>query len=95
VETIRSCSQNDALVFNCGMGVGRTTFAMVVAMVLRRAQLMRTGLPDPLSLQSSLLSPTESQLEVLKAKDAKFESKTTLRLVYMLEQGILSISCFF
>jgi hypothetical protein len=87
VDTIRSCAPEDALVFNCGMGVGRTTFAMVVAMIIRRAQLMRTGSPDPLGLQTALLSGTESQLEVLKAKDAKFESKTTLRLVYMLEQG--------
>jgi predicted protein tyrosine phosphatase len=90
VETIRSCSPEDSLVFNCGMGVGRTTFAMVVAMIIRRAQLMRAGVTDPLGIQTALLSQTESQLEVLKAKDAKFESKTTLRLVYMLEQGEFS-----
>jgi len=36
-----------SLVFSCGMGAVRTTFAMTAACVVRRRQLMLRGLPDP------------------------------------------------
>ncbi|KAK7006097.1 inositol hexakisphosphate-domain-containing protein [Favolaschia claudopus] len=36
-----------ALVFCCGMGAVRTTFAMVAASIVRRKQLIVRGLPDP------------------------------------------------
>ncbi|KAM6504289.1 Inositol hexakisphosphate domain containing protein [Amanita muscaria] len=36
-----------ALVFACGMGTVRTTFAMVAASIVRRKQLIAKGLPDP------------------------------------------------
>lgn len=36
-----------ALVFNCGMGAVRTTFAMVAACIIRRKQLISKGLDDP------------------------------------------------
>ncbi|KAI0317069.1 inositol hexakisphosphate-domain-containing protein [Amylostereum chailletii] len=36
-----------SLVFSCGMGAVRTTFAMTAACLLRRRQLMQKGLPDP------------------------------------------------
>ena len=36
-----------ALVFNCGQGAVRTTFAMVAACILRRKQLIERGLDDP------------------------------------------------
>ncbi|KAI0303565.1 inositol hexakisphosphate-domain-containing protein [Multifurca ochricompacta] len=35
------------LVFSCGMGAVRTTFAMTAACIVRRRQLMLRGLPDP------------------------------------------------
>ena len=35
-----------ALVFNCGMGAVRTTFAMVAACIVRRKQLIERGLED-------------------------------------------------
>ncbi|TFK69694.1 hypothetical protein BDN72DRAFT_767637 [Pluteus cervinus] len=38
---------NTALVFSCGMGAVRTTFAMVAASLVRRKQVMMRGLPDP------------------------------------------------
>lgn len=80
VQHIKNASLQDALVFNCGMGGGRTTFAMVLAMILRREQLLQSGNPDPLRL-----AVQEAPLH-----DWKNESKTTLRLVYMLEQGVFS-----
>ncbi|THH21421.1 hypothetical protein EW146_g157 [Bondarzewia mesenterica] len=36
-----------SLVFSCGMGAVRTTFAMVAASIVRRRQLMLRGLGDP------------------------------------------------
>ncbi|VDC06830.1 unnamed protein product [Peniophora sp. CBMAI 1063] len=36
-----------SLVFSCGMGAVRTTFAMTTACIFRRRQLMLRGLPDP------------------------------------------------
>ncbi|KAH9928428.1 inositol hexakisphosphate-domain-containing protein [Amylocystis lapponica] len=36
-----------SLVFNCGMGVVRTTFAMAAACIVRRKQLIARGLDDP------------------------------------------------
>lgn len=36
-----------SLVFSCGMGAVRTTFAMTTACIVRRRQLMSRGLPDP------------------------------------------------
>ena len=36
-----------SLVFSCGMGAVRTTFAMAAACLVRRRQLMLRGIPDP------------------------------------------------
>ena len=36
-----------SLVFSCGMGAVRTTFAMTAACLVRRRQLILRGLPDP------------------------------------------------
>lgn len=41
-----------ALVFNCGMGAVRTTFAMVAACIVRRKQLIDRGLEDPYAPRS-------------------------------------------
>ncbi|KAF8150729.1 inositol hexakisphosphate-domain-containing protein [Crassisporium funariophilum] len=40
-----------ALVFSCGMGAVRTTFAMVAASLVRRKQIIDRGLPDPYALK--------------------------------------------
>ncbi|PPQ64598.1 hypothetical protein CVT26_001996 [Gymnopilus dilepis] len=42
-----------ALVFSCGMGAVRTTFAMVAASIVRRKQIMSQGGPDPYALKSA------------------------------------------
>ena len=41
-----------ALVFSCGMGAVRTTFAMVAASIVRRKQLIDKGLSDPYALKA-------------------------------------------
>ncbi|KJA26349.1 hypothetical protein HYPSUDRAFT_36651 [Hypholoma sublateritium FD-334 SS-4] len=40
-----------ALVFSCGMGAVRTTFAMVAASLVRRKQIMNSGGPDPYAMK--------------------------------------------
>jgi hypothetical protein len=45
-----------ALVFSCGMGAVRTTFAMVAAVIVRRKMLLARGLEDPYASRLSLLS---------------------------------------
>ncbi|KAH7884393.1 inositol hexakisphosphate-domain-containing protein [Phlebopus sp. FC_14] len=45
-----------ALVFSCGMGAVRTTFAMVAALIVRRKMLLDQGLSDPYAAKSSFLS---------------------------------------
>ncbi|KAF9000645.1 inositol hexakisphosphate-domain-containing protein [Cyathus striatus] len=40
-----------ALVFSCGMGAVRTTFAMVAASLLRRKQLIARGMADPYAVK--------------------------------------------
>ncbi|KAF7336949.1 hypothetical protein MVEN_02131300 [Mycena venus] len=45
-----------ALVFCCGMGAVRTTFAMVAASIVRRKQLIVRGLPDPYAMKHNGLT---------------------------------------
>ena len=44
------------LIFNCGMGIGRTTHSMIIAMLTRRSLILKAGLPDPFSLNDHRLS---------------------------------------
>ena len=46
-----------SLVFSCGMGAVRTTFAMASACVVRRRQLMLRGQPDPYATRLTVTSP--------------------------------------
>lgn len=68
----------DAVIFSCGMGVGRTTFGMVIGLLIRRSQLMASGELDPFE---ELTKP---------ADDLDQPSRTILRVVYALEQGLQS-----
>lgn len=68
-------TSNHHVIFSCGIGVGRTTYAMAIGMILRRAIVQRERGLDVLSME-------EGRLE---------EDKTTravLRLVSVLEQGL-------
>ncbi|KAF5327539.1 hypothetical protein D9619_004360 [Psilocybe cf. subviscida] len=42
-----------ALVFSCGMGAVRTTFAMVAASLVRRKQILNAGGPDPYAIKAA------------------------------------------
>ncbi|KAF8176691.1 inositol hexakisphosphate-domain-containing protein [Mycena galopus ATCC 62051] len=90
-----------ALVFCCGMGAVRTTFAMVAASIVRRKQLIVRGLPDPYATkQNGPATPvrigtptgneTESRiLQALEQANAQQDlSKSLLRLTYLLQQSL-------
>lgn len=73
------------VVFSCGMGIGRTTYGMVIGLLIRRAQLIkRTGV-DPFNLKT----PSPS-LPPQLIQDFGVRNRTMLRLVYILEQGLQS-----
>ncbi|KAH8826577.1 inositol hexakisphosphate-domain-containing protein [Flagelloscypha sp. PMI_526] len=90
-----------SLVFSCGMGAVRTTFAMVSACIIRRKQLMSRGLPDPFALKPMVTPPTsqpglstsprrnaESKL-VLAVEQSNAQqdmNRALLRLTYLLQQ---------
>ncbi|KZT01378.1 uncharacterized protein LAESUDRAFT_731226 [Laetiporus sulphureus 93-53] len=74
---LRVIAQTDplttALVFNCGMGAVRTTFAMVAACVIRRKQLITRGLDDPYAPSMRTMNGTKplgNQLSVVKLQQA-------------------------
>lgn len=47
-----------ALVFSCGMGAVRTTFAMVAASLVRRKQFIARGIPDPYAVKCPPIATT-------------------------------------
>ena len=71
------------VVFSCGMGIGRTTYGMVIGLLIRRAQLIKRTDIDPFSLKATASPP-------LLIQDFGVRNRTMLRLVYILEQGLQS-----
>eukprot|EP00842_Homolaphlyctis_polyrhiza_P002749 jgi/Hompol1/3475/HPOL_006557-RA len=92
VNIIRGTSTQEPLVFNCGMGVGRTTFAMVLAMLIRRKQTVLEALPDPFANQllypgsPSLMNRTAAD-ELVTESMADIQNRSILRIVYVVHQG--------
>ncbi|KAJ6610725.1 inositol hexakisphosphate-domain-containing protein [Mycena sp. CBHHK59/15] len=89
-----------ALVFSCGMGAVRTTFAMVAASIVRRKQLIVRSISDPYAMRGNVSTPipigtpttsdTESRiLQALEQASAQQDlSKSLLRLTYLLQQSL-------
>lgn len=71
------------VVFSCGMGIGRTTYGMVIGLLIRRAQLVKSSGIDPFHLKTAVAS-------VIPLHDFGTRNRTMLRLVYILEQGLQS-----
>ncbi|TPX58470.1 hypothetical protein SpCBS45565_g07990 [Spizellomyces sp. 'palustris'] len=84
VQAIKDTVKEDALIFNCGMGVGRTTFAMVLAILIRRAQLIASREEDPIPVTQNL----GSQANLLGLEEATAQNKAMLRMMYVLEKGL-------
>ncbi|KAL6297864.1 inositol hexakisphosphate-domain-containing protein [Sparassis latifolia] len=84
-----------ALVFNCGMGVVRTTFAMVAACIVRRKLLIARGMDDPYAgkIKSGTSTPSNSQLSNMKIAQAleqasaqQDHNRSLLRITYIIQQ---------
>ncbi|KAG8890787.1 hypothetical protein FRB98_004832 [Tulasnella sp. 332] len=86
------------LVFSCGMGAVRTTFAMTAACIIRRKQLILRGAPDPYAhvrstapsgISSGISTP--SALATLEQVNVQQElNKSLLRITYILQQAYLT-----
>ncbi|TFY82418.1 hypothetical protein EWM64_g1600 [Hericium alpestre] len=63
-----------AVVFSCGMGAVRTTFAMVAACLVRRRQLILRGMEDPYAMKG-LVTPSLSAAYPVVAAQRKHECK--------------------
>ncbi|EPT01640.1 hypothetical protein FOMPIDRAFT_1119753 [Fomitopsis schrenkii] len=82
-----------ALVFNCGMGAVRTTFAMAAACIIRRKQLIVRGMDDPYVSKAVVpkpmaVSPSSSRLQqaLEQASVQQDLNRSLLRMTSILQQ---------
>ncbi|KAI8898833.1 inositol hexakisphosphate-domain-containing protein [Globomyces pollinis-pini] len=71
IQVIQKSTTSSHLIFNCGMGVGRTTCAMVIAMLIRSSQLVARQEPDPLYSSPSMNS-NEGMVQLLRLLNDAF-----------------------
>ncbi|KAI8371352.1 inositol hexakisphosphate-domain-containing protein [Radiomyces spectabilis] len=87
VNIIKSLEPTDPLIFNCGMGVVRTTVGIIIAQILRRTQLIARGLPDPFPI-AGWKYPSSKSSEIVRGLEEAGKNRTLLRLVYVLEKAL-------
>ncbi|KAF9466586.1 inositol hexakisphosphate-domain-containing protein [Collybia nuda] len=73
-----------ALVFSCGMGAVRTTFAMVAASLVRRKQLISRGMPDPYATKAPGMG--SSSISSSPGTNTPTTTQTESRILLALEQ---------
>ncbi|GLB40222.1 putative inositol hexakisphosphate [Lyophyllum shimeji] len=83
-----------SLVFSCGMGAVRTTFAMVAATLVRRKQLITQGMPDPYSAKPPQLgtTPTASSSGISTPTHSQTEARIMMAIVQASAQQDLNKS---
>ncbi|KAG1855369.1 hypothetical protein DFJ58DRAFT_786310 [Suillus subalutaceus] len=92
-----------ALVFSCGMGAVRSTFAMVAAVIVRRKMLLAIGLEDPYPTDpirwdngSPGISTAATDIKLAQALEnasaQQDQNKSLLRLTYVLQRHLHSQS---
>ena len=86
-----------SLVFNCGMGVVRTTFAMIAALLVRRKQIILRGLDDPFPTTngaSGIATPAhggpQAAFQLEQVTHQQTLNKALLRLTRVLERNLPS-----
>ncbi|ODO07006.1 hypothetical protein I350_04372 [Cryptococcus amylolentus CBS 6273] len=86
-----------ALVYNCGMGVVRTTFGMCAAMLVRRKQLLLRGYDDPFASETSSGFNTPQAALMPQAAQAKMQTasqqalnKSLLKMTRILNRNLPS-----
>ncbi|GAA5932545.1 uncharacterized protein JCM15063_001257, partial [Sporobolomyces koalae] len=72
---ISTVPTTSSLVFNCGVGVVRTTFAMSAALIVRRKQLLEEGAVDPYGLATSDIG--DGGIDVLGSPTLRSQDKAT------------------
>ncbi|KAI8356155.1 inositol hexakisphosphate-domain-containing protein [Blakeslea trispora] len=95
VRVIKSLKPTDPLIFNCGMGVVRTTVGIVLAQIIRRTQLIELNCPDPFPLPGYIYDQSTSRTlshELLRgwegADAVQSQNHALMRLMYILEKGL-------
>jgi len=81
------------IVFNCGMGAVRTTYAMVAACLIRRRQYISLGMRDPFLKQGKSPPPSlaatpgglQAVLTLEQAEQQKALNESLLKLAYLLQ----------
>ncbi|WWC93062.1 uncharacterized protein L201_008027 [Kwoniella dendrophila CBS 6074] len=84
-----------ALVFNCGMGVVRTTFAMCAAILIRRKQLLLQDLDDPFlsATNSGVATPSQMPQAAQFLEQASLQqslNKSLLKVTRVLDRNLPS-----
>lgn len=102
VRVIKTLKPTDPLIFNCGMGVVRTTVGIVLAQIIRRTQLLELNAPDPFPISGYNYSAAEKSNNsgIVRTISPELfrgweevdslasQNHALLRLVYILEMGL-------
>ncbi|KAH8925172.1 hypothetical protein BT69DRAFT_1307991 [Atractiella rhizophila] len=86
LAALRSVPTTAALIFNCGMGVVRTTFAMSTAILIRRKQLIREGNPDPFADNESSSTPDGAVKSLRMAGRQRNRDMALLKLMHIFQK---------
>lgn len=92
---IRELPRDCSLIFNCGMGAVRTTFAMCAGILIRRRQVLLQGESDPFRIAKRSnhagTSASSTDLQALRSMEEALEEKARnaelLQLMYILENS--------
>ncbi|KAJ3335694.1 hypothetical protein HDU93_004652 [Gonapodya sp. JEL0774] len=103
ISALKDARLEDPIMFNCGVGAGRTTFSMVVALLIRRQQVMSVGLPDPFSIRTNFNQPAHTGIfgtstpalptavqrdPLVDMEGSEISARAVLRLVSVLETAL-------
>jgi hypothetical protein len=73
VKQIRSRSNTCPIIFNCGIGLGRTTTAMVMALICRRHSILNKEGVDHFAKRTMIMEQNVEVVELLQLLDTAFE----------------------
>jgi protein-tyrosine phosphatase len=87
---------NTAFVANCGLGIRRTSFAMVAAVLVRRRQMMLMGYHDPLQVsqvlyQSDSVKSRNNSVATIHQQDVATRSLQAASQLQSQEQSTLQV----
>ena len=88
---LASVPTSSSLVFNCGLGVVRTTFAMSTALIVRRKQLIDEGREDPYGIEmeeAREVSPSRMMNGMrFRRSEQAMRDRSLLRLMHVLQSS--------